>query len=70
MADLDSEDLLNLSFYNNKPYPLEQIDDVVSDKEDRSGGFTNIMKLLYRCGYPAIAGGPSYYFPINYRKPT
>lgn len=43
MADLVGAGALDLSFYENKAYPLVRINDAVDGTEDRSGGFTNIV---------------------------
>ena len=43
MADLAETGVLDLAFYDNQPYLLDDINEAVSDTEDRQGGFTNII---------------------------
>lgn len=43
MADMVEAGVLNLSFFDNQSFPLEQINDAISGTEDRNGGFTNIV---------------------------
>ncbi len=43
MADLAEAGVLDLTFYDDQPYSLDNINEAVSDTEDRHGGFTNII---------------------------
>ncbi|MDY0971414.1 alcohol dehydrogenase catalytic domain-containing protein [Siccibacter turicensis] len=43
MADLVESGALDLSFFDNQAFPLEQINEAVGNTKNRSGGFTNIV---------------------------
>jgi alcohol dehydrogenase len=43
MADMVGAGLLDLSAFEHRVYPLEQVNDVINGLAQRNGGFTNFV---------------------------